>query len=357
MNEKKGILLDVGCRDRKEPNFIGIDSRERFGVDIIHDLESFPYPLEDESCLIIKCAHFVEHLSPKNFFPFMDEMWRLLKVDGQIAISVPYANSPNFLQDPTHTLGLTERSWQYLDPEFPMYQQYEPKPWTIQQNLVHWQVGGLIEIALRKREERNLNEYLAGKALKLGAMQKISELAKLFEVLRGYKMHTVVEIGTAAGGVLYGLCQLADEYATIVSIDLPGGRFGDGRPLPEMRDFNGYTRSRQALYLIRGNSHDDSTLKELKKHIKDPIDVLFIDGGHTYKDVLQDYEMYQPLVKKSGLIIFHDICVHSNIPECEVYKFWKKIKKGKKTFEIVDEHFPVWGGIGILINEGRKNAK
>ena len=47
----KGLLLDVGARDRKQPNFVGIDSRKYPGVDIVHPLDKFPYPIKDDSCI------------------------------------------------------------------------------------------------------------------------------------------------------------------------------------------------------------------------------------------------------------------------------------------------------------------
>jgi predicted O-methyltransferase YrrM len=36
-------------------------------------------------------------------------------------------------------------------------------------------------------------------------------------------------------------------------------------------------------------------------------DFLFIDGDHTYQGVKQDFQMYSPLVKKGGIVAFHDI--------------------------------------------------
>lgn len=38
-----------------------------------------------------------------------------------------------------------------------------------------------------------------------------------------------------------------------------------------------------------------------------PIDILFIDGSHEYKDVKADFEAFYPHVKKNGIIAFHDI--------------------------------------------------
>jgi predicted O-methyltransferase YrrM len=40
------------------------------------------------------------------------------------------------------------------------------------------------------------------------------------------------------------------------------------------------------------------------------LDFLFIDGDHTYKGVKEDFEMYSPLVRKGGVIAFHDITKH-----------------------------------------------
>jgi predicted O-methyltransferase YrrM len=88
----------------------------------------------------------------------------------------------------------------------------------------------------------------------------------------------------------------------------------------------------------------------LKRILGDtPVDFLFIDGDHTYEGVKKDYEMYSPLVKKGGLIAFHDICYHAQEPRCQVDKFWKEVKKGKKATEIIDNTDKAWGGIGVIL--------
>jgi hypothetical protein len=350
IEEKRGILLDVGCKNRKQPNWIGIEWKEFPGVDIVHDLESFPYPLPDESCITIKAAHIIEHIQPRCFFPFMDEMWRLLKPDGQIAIGVPYAGSPGFVQDPTHILGLTEKSWQYLDPDCPAYLQYKPKPWKIANGFPVWQVGGNMEIVLVKREEETISKRLARVSIDLGAMQKPSELMGLIDTLKDVEIHTVIEIGTANGGVFFMLCQLASDFATILSIDLPDGKFGPGKPLPPIEKLSGYAKAYQDLHFIRDDSHKEKTLKLTKDIFKDKaeIDLLFIDGDHTYEGVKKDYEMYSPLVKEGGIIIFHDILFHPRNPGCEVERFWNEVKIGKTHSEITDMDISWWGGIGVI---------
>ena len=62
---------------------------------------------------------------------------------------------------------------------------------------------------------------------------------------------------------------------------------------------------------MRANSHNLDTLNKVKRILADrPIDLLFIDGDHTYVGVKMDFEMYRPLVRKGGIIAFHDIVPH-----------------------------------------------
>jgi predicted O-methyltransferase YrrM len=348
VEKKKGILLDLGCRDRKEPNWVGIDGTKRPGVDVVHDLEKFPYPIQSGSCLTIKAAHVAEHISPRLFFKWMDEMWRMLKVGGQFVLSAPYAGSLGFWHDPTHVCHLTEVTFQFLDPDFPLYQQYKPKPWNIEH--AAWMPNGNIEAVLRKRAAEDECTELARKSIGLGAMQKLSELTDLYRFLKGRDLGVVVEIGTARGGVFYGLCQLAKGNAKVISIDLPGGDFGGGYSVEDAQRFNAYQRSGQRLSFLRLDSHQPKALEELKKVTGgEPLDLLFIDGDHTYDGVRKDYIMYSPLVKKGGVIVFHDICHHAQVPTCQVDKFWKEVKKGKKTLEFIDAKDKTWGGIGVIL--------
>lgn len=157
MNEiKKGYQLDIGCGANKQPGYVGIDIREVPGVDFVHDLEQFPWPLEDESCVRAIASHVVEHINPSHFgfINFMNEVWRLLIYDGQFAISLPYGFSPGYIQDPTHCNPCNEATWAYFDPlsaDGMLYRIYKPKPWKIQ--VLNWDVAGNMEVLLLKRRE------------------------------------------------------------------------------------------------------------------------------------------------------------------------------------------------------------
>jgi hypothetical protein len=54
-----------------------------------------------------------------------------------------------------------------------------------------------------------------------GAVQIVDELTEFAKIVRALRPRTVVEIGTAQGGVFWLLCRLAAADATLVSLDLP----------------------------------------------------------------------------------------------------------------------------------------
>ena len=60
--------------------------------------------------------------------------------------------------------------------------------------------------------------------------------------------------------------------------------------------------------MLEADSHDRATLERVRTFFADrPVDVLFIDGDHTYAGIRSDYEMYGPLVRDGGIVAFHDI--------------------------------------------------
>jgi len=153
-----GIKLDVGCGGNKQGGFVGLDMRKVEGVDIVHNAEVTPYPLPDECCITILASHLVEHICPQKFINVMNEWWRLLKVGGQAWISLPYAGSYGYWQDPTHCNGCNETTWTYFSPFHPMWTIYRPKPWRIERN--SWFEHGNMEVILAKMSEEEAKKCL-----------------------------------------------------------------------------------------------------------------------------------------------------------------------------------------------------
>ena len=57
---------------------------------------------------------------------------------------------------------------------------------------------------------------------------------------------------------------------------------------------------------IAADSQLPKTATAFKRMEKAGIDLLFVDGGHTYQNVLNDLALWTPLVKAGGYLVLHD---------------------------------------------------
>jgi SAM-dependent methyltransferase len=156
INVKAGIMLDIGCGPHKQENYIGLDIRPLDGVDIVHDIEEIPWPLPDECVLRAIMSHVYEHINPAGgqVLQIMDEIWRITRPGGQLAISMPYGVGPGFIQDPTHCNPANEITWLYFDPRHPLWTIYQPRPWLIIRGFPKYQINGNMEVYLEKPKRK-----------------------------------------------------------------------------------------------------------------------------------------------------------------------------------------------------------
>jgi predicted O-methyltransferase YrrM len=178
-----------------------------------------------------------------------------------------------------------------------------------------------------------------------------SELAGLLDwMAQRPPPRAVLEIGTARGGTLFCWCALATPEATVISLDLPQGIHGGGYPPWKTLLYRRFAGQAQTLHLLRGDSHNPAMPDVVKKMLPaDGLDFLFIDGDHTLDGVRRDYEMYSPLVKPGGAIVFHDICTHALEFNCHVDQFWNELKRDRVYREFIENPAQGVYGIGVII--------
>lgn len=181
-DKSKGIKLDLGCGSNKSKGFVGMDIRKIKGVDIVHDVQKFPWPIPDSSCWTVLMSHLWEHIEPKNRIRLMDELWRIIKPDGQLLLSAPYFSSFGAHQDPTHYYCPNEATFQYFDPfdrqfnDAVLYGIYQPKPWHLVRNAYDAEgMYGNVEVILEP-EKDNKGRPINKAKIKQSRIDKVKKM-------------------------------------------------------------------------------------------------------------------------------------------------------------------------------------
>jgi SAM-dependent methyltransferase len=104
--------IDIGCGGRKLPGATGMDILKLPPVDIVHDVNFFPWPIADNSYDLVFLNHALEHVG--DVVKVMEEIHRILKPGGRAVIQVPYFRCIDAYNDPTHTHFFTANTLDYF---------------------------------------------------------------------------------------------------------------------------------------------------------------------------------------------------------------------------------------------------
>lgn len=171
-----------------------------------------------------------------------------------------------------------------------------------------------------------------------------------YDLISNTKPKKVVELGTHYGTSLWSFSQAVKDFyldTEIYAVDTWKGEKHSGfygeEVFEKVNDIKNKYYFNLKINLIR------KTFDEAVKNFDDnSIDILHIDGLHTYEAVKSDFEMWLPKITENGIIIFHDIVV--NRDDFGVYKLWKELKEKYKTLEFRHSY-----GLGVLF-KGDNNS-
>ncbi len=105
-------VLDLGCGGNKIAGSIGIDFIKLDAVDIVHDLNIFPYPIAESAFDKVHLRNIIEHVS--SIIKVMEEVHRITKANGLVEILTPHYSSYTSWTDPTHIWHLGSQSFDYF---------------------------------------------------------------------------------------------------------------------------------------------------------------------------------------------------------------------------------------------------
>lgn len=113
--KRKKIIINLGCGKTRIPGSVGVDvvKIDPF-VDIVHNLDSLPYPFPANYADELHMYHVLEHLTKPD--EKMEELYRILKPGGVLHLRVPHFSSMGAFSDITHVRPFGYTSFDYLDP-------------------------------------------------------------------------------------------------------------------------------------------------------------------------------------------------------------------------------------------------
>jgi len=128
------------------------------------------------------------------------------------------------------------------------------------------------------------------------------ELELFLAEVERVRPRAIVEIGSAGGGSSFLLASAMADDGLLVCVDFPMGPFKGFVPTARTRLWRAFAKKGRRVELLETDSHDRATLDRVGALLAGrPVDVLVIDGDHTYAGVKSDYEMYCPLVRDGGI--------------------------------------------------------
>lgn len=91
------LIIGSGPGYQKQPDTIALDYIAAFNPDVVRDIRK-GLPFDSEKFDEVECFHVMEHIGPNEDFLFvMQEIYRVLKPGGIVAIAVPHFQAPSAL--------------------------------------------------------------------------------------------------------------------------------------------------------------------------------------------------------------------------------------------------------------------
>ena len=156
------------------------------------------------------------------------------------------------------------------------------------------------------------------------------------------KPSVIVELGTHNGTSYAAFCNSVSSFniqCQCYAVDTwegdPQAGFYPEYVYDELRRFNEKNYSRFS-HLLRC-TFDDA----LAKFEAGSIDILHIDGLHTYEAVKYDFETWKIKLSENAVVLFHD--TNAKLPGYGVHIFWDEMKNCHPTFEFFHS-----AGLGVM---------
>jgi hypothetical protein len=154
-------------------------------------------------------------------------------------------------------------------------------------------------------------------------------------LVRAAAPHVFVELGTVTGVSYSAFCNAVVEAGLPTRCHAVDTWQGDNEVYEDFGQFHEQHYSKFST-LLR------CTFDEALSQFSDKsIDLLHIDGLHTYEVVRHDFESWLPKLSRQGVILFHDTNVREK--DFGVWRLWEELSRQYPSFEFLHGY-----GLGVL---------
>ena len=167
-----------------------------------------------------------------------------------------------------------------------------------------------------------------------------------YDIVAAVRPQLLVELGTQHGTSFFCFCQSMAENnidGLCYAVDAWAGDEHTGEydnTIFETVQQHARKNHASISYLMRMLFND-----ALNHFSDESIDLVHIDGLHTYEAVSEDFHNWYPKVKPGGVILFHDI--QARMMDFGAWKFWEEIAPQYNSFT-----FKQGFGLGVLRKAG-----
>lgn len=107
--------LNLGCGNKIKRGYVNLDINKYPGVDVVHDLNKFPWPFKDNEFDYVFASHVLEHVD--DLIKVMKELKRVCKSGAKIVVRVPHFSCGVSYRDPTHKRLFSYFTFEYFSNE------------------------------------------------------------------------------------------------------------------------------------------------------------------------------------------------------------------------------------------------
>jgi len=123
------MRINLGCGFKKLEGFINIDSDFKCNPDLVLQLGKERFPFEDNSVEHVAAHHILEHLG-EEFFPFIQDLYRVCANEAIIDVVVPHPRHDVFLGDLSHVRAITIENMRTLSKKYCDNEEFINTSWS-----------------------------------------------------------------------------------------------------------------------------------------------------------------------------------------------------------------------------------